>query len=36
MRVQTLAFTAEYNEQQSGLQLQRAIARYNQAAGEIP
>lgn len=36
MRVQTLAFTAEYNEQQLGLQLQRAIARYNQAAGEIP
>lgn len=36
MRVQTLSFTAEYNEQQLGLQLQRAIARYNQAAGEIP
>ncbi len=36
LRVQTLAFAAERGEQQLGLQLQRDIARYNQAAGEIP
>lgn len=36
LRVQTLAFAAERAEQQLGLQLQRDIARYNQAAGEIP
>lgn len=36
LRVQTLAFAAERAERELRLQLQRAIARYNQAVGEIP
>jgi outer membrane protein TolC len=36
LRVQSLAFAAERNLQQRGLQLELDIARYNQAIGVIP
>ena len=36
LRVQTLAFNAQRNEQELRISMQRAIARYNQAVGVWP
>jgi cobalt-zinc-cadmium efflux system outer membrane protein len=36
LRIQSLAFSAERNEQQLNITLKRAIGRYNQAVGVLP